>query len=176
MALSEIMKFKKLQYNIGDLIHGPRGVERVNAFNDLISYYRDKLKAINGKIIYAYLTPDDTEPNSTQFDFCIIMKIKNEIGHEIILVECPIRYSDKCLASYLYCKSNNKLDDYYYETMKLTCRLSLGRFDEYINVMCELSTIKDHDLYWKKPLHVNTLLDKFGDLSMRYTPSMYQQQ
>lgn len=175
MALSEIMKFKRLHYNIGDLVNGPKGVERVNAFNDLIGYYKDKLKGINGKIIYAYLTPDDTEPNSSQFDFCIIMKIKNELGREIILVECPLRYSDKCITSYLYCKSNNKLDDYYYETMKLTCRLSLKRFNEYIESMCNLSTDKSNELYWKKPQYVNILLDKFGDLSMRYTPPMYQQ-
>ena len=43
MALSEVMKFKRLHYNIGDLVNGPKGVERVNAFNELITYYNKKI-------------------------------------------------------------------------------------------------------------------------------------
>lgn len=174
MSLSEVMRFKKLHYDIGDLIYGPNGEERVIAFSELIAYYKDKLKAINGKIIYAYLTPDATEPNSSDFDFCIIMKIKNDTGKNVILIESPIRYSDKCIASFVFCKQNNKLDDYYYETMKLTCRLSSAKFEEYITSMCELSTDKNSTLFWKKPIYVHTILSKFADISMRYTPSLHQ--
>jgi len=176
MAMTEIMKFKRLHYNIGDLIYGPKGPERIAAFNEIISFYKEKLKAINGKIIYAYLTPDDTERNSTKFDFCIVMKIRNEQGHEIILIETPIRYSDKCIASFVACKKANKLEDYYYETMKLSCRLTAKSFNEYIENMCDLSTDASSANYWKLTKGVNIILEKFADISMRYIPSLYQNQ
>jgi hypothetical protein len=136
---------------------------RPKFFMDLIQNYKDRYP--NFKLIYAYLNTDAKIP----IDYVIIFSTKNvDNTMDLVIYDAPLLYNDRSLPGYRYCKRLKIEDDFFKEATNNMVSLSLVRFNEYINMMLNLSIESNNELYWKRPEYAKTFCKGLLDLSLRF--------
>ena len=136
---------------------------RPKFFMDLIQNYQSRYS--NLKLIYAYLNTDPLVP----IDYVVIFSTRN-VGDtaDLIVYDAPLLYNDRSLPGYRYCKRLQIENDFFKEATNYMVTLPLVRFNEYINVMLNLSVEPNSELYWKKTEHSEKFIKGILDLSLRY--------
>lgn len=140
---------------------------RPKFFMDLIQNYKERYPNI--KLIYAYLNTDAKIP----IDYVVVFSTRNiDNTMDLIIYDAPLLYNDRSLPGYRYCKRLKIEDDFFKEAINNMVSLTTVRFNEYINMMLNLSIESNSELYWKKPDYSKTFVKGLLDLSLRFNKRM----
>lgn len=136
---------------------------RVKLFYNMLENYKVFCPGL--KLEYAYLNYNSKVP----FDYCIVFSTVSTRGEKIVAWTCAYLYAWESIPGYRYAVRHNLFTQFYKEVTGLMCRITKGKFDEFIEEMCHLS-LRDGESYWKNPEFAETLLDNLSELALRYTP------
>ena len=137
---------------------------RIKLFQNLLDNY--KVFCAELKLIYAYLNFNSKNP----IDYLVIFTGESN-GEKVILWDAPYLYSNKTIPAYRYICKNNLYEQFFKFVQESLCRMSFGKFKEYIpSSLCGLSWDKDNPKYWKNPENADILLEAMADLALQYTP------
>lgn len=137
---------------------------RKTLFYNMLDNYR--VFCPNLKLEYAYLNYNSKLP----FDYCVVFSGMSTTKERIMAWKCAYIYSWDSIPGYRYVVKNNLHQPFFEDQMKTMCRISMHRFNEFIRMMCQLSTNESDESYWKLPPFAEGLLDNLSEMSLRYTP------
>ena len=135
---------------------------RQKAFAEIYQTYQNKYGI---KLVFAYL---NTDP-SVIIDYIVMYKAKDRTGTtDIIMYDAVPACSDRSTPGYIYCKRNNKVDDFYTEGINSMTILSLENFNQFIELGLQLSRDKSSELYWKSPNNFKEVALGLLDMAFQY--------
>jgi len=137
---------------------------RKTLFYNMLDNYR--VYCPNLTLEYAYLNFNSKLP----FDYTVVFSGRSTTKERIMAWKCAYVYSWDSIPGYRYVVREGKHAEFFDDQMKTMCRISRGRFNEFIQMMCQLSLNEQDESYWKSPYFAETLLDNLSELSLRYTP------
>lgn len=147
--------------------------ERNRYFMDIINTIKKKYPAL--QIIYASnLTGQVLNPERPVPDFVLVIKGKlvsknpRDPDKPIILVDCPLVFTERSIAGWTIAVEEGNLDGYLSYMLDKALRIDESRFYEYLTNMALLSLNKDNELYWKSPKNAEKVATELEELYTRY--------
>lgn len=114
---------------------------------------------------YAYLNFNSKIP----IDYCVVFSAIGKNKEKITAWSCPYIFGWDSIPGYRYAVKNNLHDKFFAETSSMMARIRTVRFNEFIEMMCQLS-VEDGESCWKNEEFADTVLDNLSEMALRYTP------
>lgn len=113
---------------------------------------------------YAYLNVNSQYP----VDYVVVFNGMTTDKRPIVLWRCPYLYSWESIPGYRYAVKNNLHEQFFKEEGNTMCKITRGRFNEFITTMCHLPLNE-----WKNPEYAETVMDNLSALALRYNPDAH---